>query len=57
MSVSDFPGDDAAGLIHLRDPDDPTVVTLCEADADGQDLAARWLTVDERDLLDAAAWR
>jgi hypothetical protein len=57
MSTSEYPADGAEGLIHLRDPDDPTVVTLCEPGAEGQDLAERWVTVDERDLLDLAAWR
>lgn len=57
MSTSEYPADGADGLVHLRDPDDPTVVTLCEPGAEGQDLAERWVTVDERDLLDLATWR
>lgn len=41
-----------SGLIQMRDPDDPSIVTLCESDATGRSLAERWLTVSERWLVD-----
>jgi hypothetical protein len=39
------------GLVAMRDPDDESLVTLCESDATGEALAERWLTVSEGDLL------
>jgi len=44
------------GLVQMRDPDDPSVITICESDATGQALASRWLTVTERALVDADEW-
>lgn len=45
-----------AGLVQMRDPDDPSSITLCESDAEGMALAERWLTVSERCLVDVDDW-
>lgn len=44
-------------LVQMRDPDDPSVVTICESDATGMALAERWLTLPERCLVELDDWR
>jgi hypothetical protein len=44
-------------LAHAPDPSTPGVVTIYDPHADGESLAAQWLTVDENTLYDLSDWR
>jgi hypothetical protein len=46
-----------ASLAHAPDPSTPGIVTVYDPDAEGDALAAQWLTVDEETLQDVADWR
>ncbi|WP_254538855.1 DUF7511 domain-containing protein [Halomarina litorea] len=46
-----------AGLVQMEDPDDPSLITICESDATGLALASRWLTVSDDCLVDTDEWR
>jgi hypothetical protein len=52
-------GDPAAAsrLAHAPDPSTPGIVTVYDPDAEGDALAAQWLTVDEATLQDVTDWR
>ncbi|MWG33181.1 DUF7511 domain-containing protein [Halomarina oriensis] len=44
-------------LAHAPDPSTPGIVTVYNPQADGESLAAQWLTVDEDTLYDLSDWR
>lgn len=46
-----------ASLALAPDPSTPGVVTVYDPDAEGVELASRWLTLDEETLVDVADWR